>query len=79
MHTGRVQREPGSPSLPPRPVQTAAPVNLPELPELKVSAALFVAQSPSEDRKKAKEVWVAHHVSNCGKTIEQAEAGESLD
>ena len=79
VHTGHVQREPRSPSLPPRPAQTAAPVNLPESPGLKVPAALFVAQSPSEDRNKAKEVWVAHHVRNCGKTIEQAEAGESLD
>ena len=66
--------QPSSPALPHRPSKTATENSTPGP---KAPAALFVAQSPNEDRNKAKEVWMAHLVRNAGHTVEQAEAGES--
>lgn len=75
-HAGPAKIEPRSPALPHRPSKTATENSTPGP---KAPAALFVAQSPNEDRNKAKEVWMAHLVRNAGHTVEQAEAGESVE
>ena len=76
LHSGSAKIEPSSPALPHRPSKTATGNSTPGP---KAPAALFVAQSPDEDRNKAKEVWMAHLVRNAGHTVEQAEAGESVE